>query len=502
MLVNKTILLIALLFIATAILFIRVHRKYNARKIILIFQALLSFYVTSFCFYLTFDLYSDSPTFLFMQDKILGMSFNLEPIGIIFMDMVSALWFLTSLYSIGYVDLNKEINATKFSFFMIGAVSSAFMLAISGDLITSFFFYELLTLLTFPLIIGTGALKEIKAARKYLLTLMGLSLVLLLPAIAIVYSESGNVAFIPGGILRYSNVTSSISIIVFIMFMYGIAKTAIMPVHSWLVSAMAAPVPVSALLHAVAVVKSGLLIMLKICIYIYGIDYLAEIFKPICGSNLVVILCSASVIFSSIFALSQSNIKKLLAYSTINHMSICLLSCFMFSVKGIKAAVLHMLGHGVSKLSLFFAAGIVESKYGGADIANLNGLAKKSESLALLFTIAILSMIGLPPLAGFVGKFYIFYAASSNEIDYLAIISISISILISASYFMRLIYDMYFIENKIPGHKANKQDVVMKFATMLGCASVLFYALSFPFLMEFMDKIQFESLIDILKEVS
>jgi len=380
------------------------------------------------------------------------------------------------------------------------------MLAIAGDLITSFIFYELLTLLTFPLIIGTGAPKEINAARKYIFTLMGLSLTLFLPAIAIIYYSTGAVGFVAGGILQASNIAAMLAVVTFIMFVYGVAKTAIMPVHFWLPSAMVAPVPVSALLHAVAVVKSGLLIILKICVYIYGIDYLAEIFKSFWNSNLVIILCGASVFLSAVIALYQDNIKKLLAYSTINHLSICLLSVFMFSVAGIKAAIFHMIGHAVSKLSLFFTTGILESKYGGTNINDLKGLVQKSKGLAFLFTVATLSMIGVPLLAGFVGKAYIFYAAVEDKINYLVVIVLSVSILISASYFLRIIYNVYCTVNEIKSVKVNKEynysELAMKVATILGCVCVLCYFFSFPFLMEFLDKIQFKSLAEILKEGS
>ena len=504
MLINGTTFFFIALFVATAFFFVVAHHRYNSRKAILLFQVAVSFYVMIFCAYLIYELYTDSPTFLFMREKIFGLSFNLEPIGLVFLNMVSVLWFLTSVYSLGYVNLNQRINANKLSFFMIGAVSSTLMLAIAGDLITTFIFYELLTLLTFPLILGIGVQKEINAARKYIVILMGLSLILFLPAIAIVYYFAGDVSFTAGGVLKSSNIATPLAVVAFLMFIYGVAKTAIMPVHFWLPSAMVAPIPVSALLHAVAVVKSGLLVLLKICVYIYGIDYLSEMVRSFWNSNFIIILCGASVIFSAIIASYQTNIKKLLAYSTINHLSICLLSVFMFSIAGIKAAIFHMIGHAVSKLSLFFATGILESKYGGTNIINLIGLVKKSKGLALLFTVAILSMIGIPPLAGFVGKAYIFYASINDKVDYIVVATLTISILISASYFIRLIYNMYFVVNKSVSLKVSKEDKysegAMKIATILSCCCILCYVFSFPFLMKFLDKIQFKDLAEILKE--
>jgi len=500
MLINRTPILLGLLFVATAVFFIRAHRRYGSRKSVLLFQVVMSFYFTVLCGHLLFTFYTNSPSFLFMQERIFGLSFVLEPIGIIFLNMVSFLWFLTSLYSLGYVSLNPKINANKLSFFMIGAISSTFMLAIAGDLITTFLFYELLTLLTFPLIIGTGAPKETGVARKYICTLMALSLILFLPAIVIVYYFSGGAEFIPGGILKGSSIPAVVAIPVFLMFIYGIAKTAIMPVHFWLPSAMVAPIPVSALLHAVAVVKSGLFILLKICVYIYGVDYLAEIFKPIWNTNLVVILCGISVTLSVFIALYQDGIKKLLAYSTINHMSICLLSAVMFSVAGIKAAIIHMIGHAVTKISLFFTAGILDSKFGITTVNDLKGLSKRSKGLAFIFTLAAISMIGIPPLAGFMGKAYVFYAATMNKTDYFVIIVLSISILVSASYFVRLIYNMYFAANEnhhtSMSQKQGYSGIAMRIATILGCLCILLYAASFPFLMKFLNKIQFNGLID------
>jgi len=182
------------------------------------------------------------------------------------------------------------------------------------------------------------------------------------------------------------------------------------------------------------------------------------------------------------------------------------LSVFMFSVAGIKAAIFHMIGHAVSKLSLFFTTGILESKYGGTNINDLKGLVQKSKGLAFLFTVATLSMIGVPLLAGFVGKAYIFYAAVEDKINYLVVIVLSVSILISASYFLRIIYNVYCTVNEIKSVKVNKEynysELAMKVATILGCVCVLCYFFSFPFLMEFLDKIQFKSLAEILKEGS
>ena len=504
MVIENKILFFILLFVVTAFFLIRVHRRYDSGKAMLIFQVLISFYVTVFCSYLIFNLYADSPTFLFMRGKAFGLSFNLEPIGIVFLNMVSFLWFLTSLYSLGYVSINSKINASKFSFFMISAISSTFMLAISGDLITAFIFYELLTLLTFPLIIATGVQKEIIAARKYLFILIMCSLVLFLPAIAMVYYFTGGVEFAIGGVLKSSNIAVTLAIIVFLMFIYGAAKTAIMPVHFWLPSAMAAPIPVSAMLHAVVVVKSGLLVLLKIIVYIYGVDYLTDIIKSFWHSNFIVILCGVSVVLSAVIALYQGNIKKLLAYSTINHMSICLLSILMFSAVGIKAAIVHMIGHAVSKLSLFFVTGILESKYKIAKISDLKGLVKRSKSLAFIFTLATVSMIGLPPLAGFAGKAYIFYAIVAGKVDYFAATALSISILLSASYFIRLVHNIYFVVNQRSSLGTSRHhgyfETAMKCATILGCIYILFYVFSFPFLMKFLDKIQFKNLAKILNE--
>ena len=504
MLVTGISIFFLALFIKAVLFFIGTRYRNISQKSILLFQVAISFYAMIFCGYLIFDLYTDSHTFLFIQEKIFGLSFNLDPISLIFLNMVSVLWFLTSLYSLGYISINQKINANKFSFFMIGSIISTLMLAIAGDLITTFIFYELLTILTFPLILGGGNSKEIDAARKYIFILIGLSLVLFLPAIAIVYYFAGDVSFSTGGVLKTSPITPVLAIVAFLMFIYGIAKTSIMPVHYWLPSAMVAPVPVSALLHAVAVVKSGLLVLLKICVYIYGIDYLSEIFKSFWHSNAIIILCGISVLFSAIIALYQSNIKKLLAYSTINNLSICLLSVFMFSVEGIKAAIFHMIGHAISKISLFFTAGMAESKYGCTDIKNLIGLAKKTKSLALLFTIAILSMIGIPPLAGFVGKAYIFYAALNDKIDYFIIIILTISILLSATYFIRLLYNIYFViyeNNSLKTHKEDKfSERIMILATILGCVCILCYVFFFPFLVKFLDRIQFQNLTEVLKE--
>ncbi|NRA73551.1 MAG: hypothetical protein HRU36_02240 [Rickettsiales bacterium] len=378
---------------------------------------------------------------------------------------------------------------------MIGAVASALLLSISGDLITSFICYELLTILTFPLIIATGSQKEIIAARKYILTLITCSLGLFLPAITIIYYFTGGIGYATGGTLETSSISPVLAIITFLMFMYGIAKTAIMPIHFWLPSAMAAPIPVSGLLHAVAVVKSGLLILVKIIVYIYGINYLNTLSNFFSSINLFTALCAVSVLFSAIIALYQSNIKKLLAYSTINHLSICVLSALMFSATGIKAAIIHMIGHAISKLSLFFASGILEAKYKITEIDDLKGFVNRSKTVAFIFTLATISMIGIPPLAGFIGKAYIFYAAIIEKIDYITLVILTISILLSVKYFTPLIYNIYFDKQNITS-QTNKnlfEITIMKWATLLGCIGITFYVLLLLTLVKFLDKIQFVS---------
>lgn len=308
------------------------------------------------------------------------------------------------------------------------------MVALSANLFTMFIFYEILTLATIPLISHSSSPQVSKGLSRYLKILMGSSMALFLPAIMIIYHKIGNFDFAYKGFIEES-FSRNEAIILLLMFIFGVSKTAIYPMHKWLPAAMVAPYPVSALLHAVLVVKTGLFCILKIIIAVFGLKYLQSLFAEF---NWVVLLAIFSIFYSGVKALNSNTIKTILAYSTINQLSIVLASAFMFTPKSIIAASLHMVSHSFAKICLFFAAGSFYSLRSSYKVSDLAGIAKIMPKTSLIFLLASLSLIGIPPLGGFVSKFYILLAAiDQNNIP--VIISLVLATVLSGLYLSKFI---------------------------------------------------------------
>jgi multicomponent Na+:H+ antiporter subunit D len=444
------------------------------------------------CFYLIQKFLTNGSPLISI--KLLDLiNINIEPIGLIFISMASFLWVTTNLYSWSYLNKNPEINRTKFFFFLSISLFCTFAIAFSGNLITTFIFYELLTILTYPLVANVGTDHEKRSAKKYISILLLASMTLLLPAILILMQNIGQVDFATGGII--SKVPNTTVILLFILFLYGVAKTAIVPLHSWLPAAMAAPIPVSALLHAVAVVKSGIFIMLKVIVYIFGVFNLQKFMTEMFNTNIITILCAASLIISSVIALHQKTIKKLLAYSTINQLSICLLSASMFHPLAIKASILHMVSHAIAKISLFFAAGQVYCSSRITKIDDFAGLGKQMKFTMVVFTIAALSIIGIPIFAGFISKAYVLFAALYNKVNYVVIVVLAFSIIITAHYFIKLICIIYYTKlnssaEKILAHQ--KEEISsMSVAMFITCVGIVAYIFIYDHMINLIDKIQY-----------
>lgn len=420
---------------------------------------------------------------------------NVEPVGLIFITMASFLWSVTNLYSWSYLKSNPEINQSKFFFFLSISMFCTFALAFAKDLISTFIFYEFLTILTYPLVANNGTEHERHSSKKYISILLGASMVLFLPAILIILHQVGHTDFAIGGIM--SNLEGLFLAILFIMFLYGVAKTAIVPMHSWLPEAMVAPIPVSAILHAVAVVKAGIFVVLKIIIYTFGIETLQGlVINTFNNINVITLLCAASLLISSVIALYQTTMKKLLAYSTINQLSICLLAASMFHPIAIKAAILHMISHAFGKICLFFAAGYVYCNAKITDIKDYGGLGMKMKITMAIFTICSLSIVGIPIFSGFVSKSYVLFAALSNGINYIVIAVITISILTTSHYFIKIINTIYYqpktldgIEKRVIYHEAKSSSMVI--AMFIACIGVVIYFWLYGYIINVIDLIPY-----------
>ncbi|MBB1381403.1 monovalent cation/H+ antiporter subunit D family protein, partial [Shewanella sp. SR41-2] len=322
----------------------------------------------------------------------LSIAFTVEPLGMLFAALASGLWLINSIYSVGYMRGNKEKNQTRFFVCFALALSATVGVAFAGNLFTLFLCYELLTLSTYPLVAHKGDAATIRSARIYLGVLLSTSIGLFLPAIIWTYTVAGTGDFTTGGILAGKLNDPEIGLLL-ALFVFGIGKAAVMPMHKWLPAAMVAPTPVSALLHAVAVVKSGVFAITKIIIYIFGIEYLFE--SP--SSEWLLYVAVFTIIVASLVAMRQTNIKRLLAYSTIAQLSYVVMATAILKPLAEVGAALHMVAHAFGKITLFFAAGAIYVASKKTEIHQLRGIGRRMPWTMAAFTIGALSMIGVPP---------------------------------------------------------------------------------------------------------
>lgn len=410
----------------------------------------------------------------------INISFKIDYLGVIFCLLASFLWVITTIYSIGYMRGNDEKNQTRFYSFFALAIFGAMGVAYAGNLLTLFIFYEFLTLSTYPLVTHSGTPEAKASGRKYLGILLATSIGFQLPAIIIVYHLTGSLEFSSTAML--ADVVGPVPTgLLLALFAFGIGKTAVMPFHKWLPAAMVAPTPVSALLHAVAVVKAGLFTLLKVIVYVFGVENLDFIVSS--GSSSVswlVWLGAFTTILSSIIALKQDNLKMRLAYSTISQLSYVVMACGLFNYNAIIAGSGHIVFHAFAKITLFFAAGAIYTASKKKYVSELGGLAKRMPITAFCFTIGALSMIGLPPTSGLISKFYLMQAAHTRS-EYF-VTELIISTALNAGYFLPIIFSMYFsketvkAKGKYKEHKeAPKAILIAMIITMLFTIGLFIY---------------------------
>ena len=377
----------------------------------------------------------------------IDIAFRVEPLGMLFAAMASGLWLVNSIYSIGYMRANRERNQTRFYVMFAVSLAAATGIAFSANLFTLFLFYEMLTLSTYPLVSHKGDAATVRSARVYLGILISASIGLLLPAIIWTYSAAGTGEFIEGGILRGHIQGPQIGLLLG-LFVFGAAKAAIMPVHRWLPAAMVAPTPVSALLHAVAVVKAGVFTILKVIVYVFGVDFLFS--EP--SSGWLFHVAAFTIVAASVVALRQQNLKRLLAYSTVAQLSYVVMASAILKPLAEVGAAMHMLAHSFGKITLFFAAGSIYTASKKTELGQLSGIGRRMPVTMAAFTIGALSMIGVPPTAGFVSKWYILAGAFEAD-NYPALATIIISTALNAAYFLPIVYVAWFGRDVTPGDR-------------------------------------------------
>ncbi|NDV89481.1 monovalent cation/H+ antiporter subunit D family protein [Aurantimonas aggregata] len=362
---------------------------------------------------------------------------RVDALALLFVSLSAVLWFLTTIYAIAYFGKKPELSRF-FGFFSL-CVAATTGLALSGTLISFFIFYELLTLSTWPLLVHKRDGKSLAAGRAYLAYALPAGAVLLA---AIVWLESvvGPVEFtVPPDLDRLDDISLRI---IFAMFVVGFGvKAALIPLHGWLPKAMVAPAPVSALLHAVAVVKAGAFGILRLVFDVFGLDRVAALGL---GTQLAV-LASATILWGSLQALRQTEIKKRLAYSTVSQVSYIVLGVALGGPYAVTGGVVHLVHQGLMKITLFFCAGIFDQQAGVSRIDALNGIGVRMPWTAACFTIGAMGMVGLPPTAGFVTKFYLGVGALQSGAPWAVGVLVA-STLLNAAYFLPLVYRMWFID--------------------------------------------------------
>ncbi|VAW93106.1 Na(+) H(+) antiporter subunit A [hydrothermal vent metagenome] len=428
----------------------------------------VSVLASTLLFYLVCSLYSIFNTKQSIESQWfeilpgLELSFKVEPLGTMFALVASFLWFVTTLYSIGYMRAHNERHQTRFYAYFAIAISSVMAIAFSKNLFSLFIFYEILTLSTYPLVTHAGTQKSKLGGRTYLAILLSTSIVFFLFAIILSWFIAGTLEFTNGGI--FTDTTSPVLLgVLLVLFIFGVAKAAVMPFHRWLPAAMVAPTPVSALLHAVAVVKAGVFTILKVVIYIFGIDTISVL--P--TTQTLLYLAGASILLASIVAMRQNNLKARLAYSTVSQLGYVTLGALLATSSSITASSMHITMHAFAKITLFFCAGAILITTHKTDVTQMRGIGRQMPLTMIAFFIASISIIGLPPTGGSWSKWYLLLATIETE-QLLLMLVLMISSLLNIAYLLPIPLRAFF-----PGEKNGQTQTKIIEAPLFSLAAIL-----------------------------
>ena len=375
-----------------------------------------------------------------LVDMLPGMpiAFTVEPLGLLFALVASGLWIVNSLYSIGYMRGNAEKHQTRFYVCFALAIAATMGVAFAANGLTLFLFYEMLTLVTYPLVTHHGTEEAKRGGRVYLGDLLSTSIMFFLFALAITWHAAGTLDFVPGGILGGRLGNAAIGGLL-ALYMFGIGKAALMPFHRWLPAAMVAPTPVSALLHAVAVVKAGVFTVVKVIVYVFGIDSI----RGLASVDWLPTVAAFTIVAASIVALRSDNLKRRLAYSTVSQLSYVILAAALLTPLSVIGAAMHIAAHAFGKITLFFAAGAIYTAAHKTEVSQLDGIGRRMPWTMGAFAVGAVSMIGLPPTAGFASKWFILSGAYEAG-HWVAIATIAASTLLSAGYLLPIVFRAFF----------------------------------------------------------
>jgi len=376
----------------------------------------------------TFDLIEFTPG--------IGLGFRADALGMFFAAVSSTLWLFTTVYAIGY--MKGEGRRVRFFGFFALCVSTTVGLAFAENLLTFFIFYEMLTICTYPLVIHDETAEALRAGRKYLIyTLTGGACILV--GAVVVYDATGTLTLSQPGILSTDIPLGTLALMFGLLIGGFSVKAAVMPLHGWLPSAMVAPTPVSALLHAVAVVKAGAFGILRTIYNIFGVEVLREV-----GFTVpLAVVAGFTIIAASLVAIFQDNFKRRLAFSTISQLSYIVLAASLLTPSAATAAIVHIANQAFPKITMFFVAGAVQRKTGKTTVHELAGIGHRMPWTMGAFSVAAMSFIGMPLFAGFITKWYLSLGALETT-EYWVLVVMVLSSMLNAAYFLPVIYLAFF----------------------------------------------------------
>ena len=410
------------------------------------------------------------------------LGFRVEPLGMLFALVASGLWILTTAYAIGYMRGHGESHQTRFFACFALAIFAALGVAFARNLVTLFLFYEVLTVSTYPLVTHSQTEAARRSGRVYIGILMGTSVLLLLLAVVWTWEVAGTVEFRPGGILE-GRASEPVAATLLLLFVFGTGKAALMPFHRWLPAAMVAPTPVSALLHAVAVVKAGVFTVMKVAVYVFGTDFLATV----ASAPWLTWVAAFTILAASMVAFTKDNLKARLAYSTVSQLAYIVLGAMLAADLGVLGGSMHIAMHAVGKITLFFCAGAIMVASHKTEISTMNGLGRRMPFTFAAFTVGAVAVIGLPPTGGAWSKWYL--AGGALERDQLALVAVlMLSSLLNIAYLLPIPARAFFLRpDPTPdlGHGYAHEEqrgeaplfcVIPLCLTALGCVALFFQA--------------------------
>ncbi len=439
--ITSKIVLTPLIPLVTALLIMGSKNKPNLRETWSVCGALLTF--LSVVYFLPRLLGGGSYEYtMFTLYPGVSVKFQLDGLGVLFAGTSSFLWIMAGFYCMGYMRGLDEHAQTRFYFCYAVAVGGAMGAAFSANLFTLYLFYEIVSIFTYPLVAHHQDEEGYFGGRKYIVYLMFASKAFLLPAMVLVYVQCGTLDFAIGNVATgiFPHTASPLLVkITYILCIFGFAKAALMPIHGWLPAAMVAPTPVSALLHAVVVVKVGVFSVARVMLSVFGVNLLDQLGL----GTFTAYLASFTIIVASMIALTQNNLKMRLAYSTVSQLSYIILGVAMLTPNSITGGIIHITNHAFAKITLFFCAGAIFVATRKKNVSEMGGIGWNMPFTMIAFGLASLSMIGVPPVSGFVTKWFL--ALGTLDIHNTILLTvILVSSLLNAGYFVPVFYTSFF----------------------------------------------------------